>query len=201
MTRLITATRCFPFHLNILRSLIHIQRHTSTYIPLLAYLLPVITPALSPSSRPKSSTLRPLDLETHIRAPAQYHRTRIYLMSVLEEATFLLAEWLSTQSVQGSIALPEIVVPLQVVLKRALKKASGGREAAVVKGLVERVEEAVQWVEGRRRGVKFGPKMLDEVRAWERRVREELDEAPMVKYVKMQRKIREKRRKLVEKVC
>ena len=122
-------------------------------------------------------------------------------MSVLEEATFLLAEWLSTQSVQGSIALPEIVVPLQVVLKRALKKASGGREAAVVKGLVERVEEAVQWVEGRRRGVKFGPKMLDEVRAWERRVREELDEAPIVKYVKMQRKIREKRRKLVEKVC
>lgn len=120
-------------------------------------------------------------------------------MSTLEESTYLLAEWLATRSVQGSIAFPEVVVPLLVMLRRALKKASGGREAAVVKGLVERVEEGARWTEERRRTVTFGPKAMDELRLWEAKL--EWEEAPVVKYVKSQRKIREKRKKLVDKVC
>ena len=121
-------------------------------------------------------------------------------MSILEESTYLLAEWLASKNVQGSIAFPEIVVPLCVMLKRALKKASGGKEAAVVKGLVERVEEGAKWTEERRREVRFGPKMVEEVRSWESKVQDEMEDAPVVKYVKSQRKIREKRKKLVEKV-
>ncbi|KAL5520417.1 hypothetical protein ACEPAG_9641 [Sanghuangporus baumii] len=195
--RLISSSRSYPFHLHIIASLIHLSRHTKTYIPLAPYLLPIITATLSPSSRPKASTLKPLDLETHLRAPAQYVRTRVYNNVILEEAVFLLAEWAACPHVQGSIAFPELVVLLLATLRRSLKKASGAKEAGVVKGLVERVDEGAVWVSERRKGVSFGPKDVDAVRAWERDVK--IEETPLGKYVKSQRKLREKRRKLVDK--
>ncbi|TDL26990.1 Noc2-domain-containing protein [Rickenella mellea] len=195
--KLISNSRSYPFHLSLIRSLVHLQKHTRTYIPLIPYIMPIITATLSPSARPKPSTLRPLDLETNIRAPAQYIRTRVYSEGLLEEATYILAEWLGTRQVQGSIAFPEIVVPLTVTLKKGVKHASGGKEAGVVKGLLERIDEGVKWVEQRRKGVTFRPKNVQQVDEWERSVN--LEETPIGKYIKTQRKIREKRRKLVEK--
>ena len=118
---------------------------------------------------------------------------------MLEEAIYLLAEWLSTSQGQGSVAFPELIVNLTVVLKKSVKRASGGKEAAVVKGFLERLEEGSKWISERRKTVGFGPKNLDQLRAWERAI--DLEETPMGRYVKTQRKIREKRRKLVEKVC
>ncbi|KLO16607.1 Noc2-domain-containing protein [Schizopora paradoxa] len=197
--KLVPSSRSFPFHLHILRSLIHLSSHTEVYIPLPPYLLPIITASLAPTSKPKSSTLRPIDLETAIRAPGQYQRTRVFLSTVLEEAIFLLATWLAARPVQASVAFPEVVVPVLVSLRKGLKKASGGKEAAMVKGLVDRVEECARIVAEKRKGVNFGPKALHEVRAWERAL--DVEETPLGKYVKSQAKLREKRRQLVEKVC
>lgn len=110
---------------------------------------------------------------------------------------FILAEWAAAPHVQGSIAFPELVVPLLASLRRSLKKAAGGKEAGVVRGLVERLEEGSRWIGEKRKGVGFGPREIGQVRAWEREL--ELEDAPIEKYVRMQRKVREKRRKLMEK--
>lgn len=195
--KLVPSSRSYPFHLHILRSLIHLSSHTQVYIPLPPYLLPIITSSLAPTSKPKSSTLRPVDLDTAIRAAGQYQRTRVYLSTVLEEAVFLLATWLVAGHVQGSVAFPEVVVPVLAALRKSLKKSSGGKEAAVVKGLVERVEEGARVAVEKRKSVSFGPKALDQVRAWERSI--EVEETPLGKYVKSQAKMREKRKQLVEK--
>jgi nucleolar complex protein 2 len=131
----------------------------------------------------------------------------VYTEGLVEETAYLLAEWLASRPIQGSIAFPELVVPIVVVLRRAIKagKSSGsygknvsGKNIGVVKGLLERVEESSQWVEQRRNGVTFAPGMLAEVEEWESRVK--IEESPLGKYVKVQRKTREKRRLLIEKV-
>lgn len=116
---------------------------------------------------------------------------------MLEEAVFLLAEWAGAPHVQGSVAFPELVVPMLATLRRSAKRAAGAKEAGVVKGLLERVEEGATWVSERRKTVAFGPKNLDAVLAWERDVK--IEDTPLGKYVKSQRKMREKRRKLVDK--
>ncbi|KAG1768276.1 hypothetical protein EV702DRAFT_1253492 [Suillus placidus] len=51
--------------------MVYLTRHTRIYVPLTPYLLPIISSTLTASGKPKSSTLRPLDMETHIHAPAQ----------------------------------------------------------------------------------------------------------------------------------
>lgn len=203
--RLISNARSFPFHLHILRSLLHLTRHTHTYVPLASYIVPVITSTLIPSSRPKQSTLKPLDLEVNIRAPQQYIKTRIYGEELIEEASYLLAGWLSSEPVQGSVAFPEMVVGVLVMLRKSLKASktsgmAGGKEVGIVKSLVERIEESSKWLEGKRKGLAFGPGKLTEVQAWDSEIRRDVGQSPLAKYVSVAKKSRDKRRALVEKV-
>ena len=140
--------------------------------------------------------MRPLDFETTIRAPQQYTGTRVYSEGVADETVFVLAEWLNTRAVHGSIAFPELVVPLVVMLRKALKAAKSGKgsgkEAGIVKTLVERVEESSRWVDERRKSVIFAPGQMDDVARWQMDLRQKLDETPLGKYVRVQRKAREK---------
>ena len=180
----------------------HLTRHTFTYVPLAPYLLPIVTSTLSPTSKPKASTLRPLDLEIIIRAPQQYLRTRVYSEGLAEEASYLLTEYLSSPPVHGSVAFPETVVPVITTLRKSLKAARGtswkAKESGLVKNAVERIEESAKWLEQRRKEVSFAPNQPDDVQRWERGLK--LDDAPLCKYVKVQNKVRDKRRKMVEKV-
>ncbi|KAF8507692.1 Noc2-domain-containing protein [Hysterangium stoloniferum] len=197
--QLIPTPRSYPYHLQILRSLLHLSRHTTTYIPLTSHILPILQYSLSPSTSGKSSSLRPLPLDTTIRSPAPYLRTRIYAETLAEEAVFVLAEWMGTAQVQGSIAFPEICVPIKMVLRKSLKGSKGAKQAASVKMLIERMEEGAKWIEERRRGVKFAPADVDDVHGWEEDVRLKLGDTPVGKALKILRKAREKRMKLLEK--
>lgn len=78
-------------------------------------------------------------------------------------------------------------------------KSGGGKAAAGVKVLVERVEEGAKWISSRRESVTFAPGMRDQVARWESEIK--VEETPLGKWLSIQRKAREKRRKLVEKVC
>ena len=198
LRRLISHSRSYPFQLHMVRSLIHLTKHTHTYIPLLPYLLPIFTSTLT-STKSKASTLRPLDFETTLRAPQQYLHTRVYAENLAQEAAFLTAEWLSVRVVHASIAFPDLVVPIVVSLRRALKAAHGGpKVTATTKTLVERIEESARWVGQRRTGVTFAPGNTAAVGLWEADL--QLDDAPLIKYTRVLRKTREKQRKLVEKV-
>ncbi|KAF8183797.1 Noc2p family-domain-containing protein [Mycena galopus ATCC 62051] len=198
--KLIPNSRSYPFHLHVIRSLLHLTRHTHTYVPISPYLLPILTSTLAPSSRPKPSTLRPLDLEVQIRAPQQYLKTRIYSEGLIEEAAYLLAEWLASAAVHGSIAFPETVVPsIKAAKTGGASGASSAKDIGLVKGLLERIEESARWVEQKRKGVVLAPSKLGEVRQWERGLAANVEDSPLGKYIKVQRKTRERRRKLVDK--
>ncbi|KAJ3825559.1 Noc2-domain-containing protein [Lentinula raphanica] len=201
--KLISNSRSHPFHVHVIRSLLHLTRHTQVYIPIAPYILPILTSALSTSSRPKSSTLKTLDLDVHIRTPQQYLKTHVYVGGLVEEVTYLLAAWLSTKAVHGSIAFSDIVVPVLVALRKTLKtvKSSQGlsKEAASIKTLVERLEDSVRWSEQKRKEVKLSPSMISAVEGWETELKAKVDESPLGKYVKVQLKAREKQRKLIQK--
>jgi nucleolar complex protein 2 len=194
--------------MHIIRSLLHLTKHSEIYVPIAPYLVPILTSTLTPSSRPKPSTLRPLDLEVQIRTPQQYMKTRVYSEGILEEAAFLLGEWLASPAVQGSIAFPEMVVPIVTVLRKSLKTArsrsgvgaGSGKDHDHVKVLLERIEESGRLIEGRRNDVSFAPGKLGDVQQWESDSRSRIEDSPLCKYVKVIQKAREKRRKLVEKV-
>ncbi|KAJ3786436.1 Noc2-domain-containing protein [Lentinula aff. detonsa] len=200
--KLISNGRSYPFHLHVIRSLLHLTRHTQVYIPIAPYILPILTSTLSSSSRPKSSTLKTLDFDVQIRTPQQYLKTYVYVGGLVEEVTYLLSEWLSTKAVHGSIAFPEIVVPILVALRKTMKTVkshSSSKEVASIKTLVERIEDSVRWTEQKRKEVKLSPNMISAVESWETELKKKVDESPLGKYAKVQLKAREKQRKLMQK--
>jgi nucleolar complex protein 2 len=125
---------------------------------------------------------------------------------LVEEAAFLLTEWLASEPVHSSIGFPEIVVPVVVMLRRCLKASNlkprglSGKEHGVVKVMLERIEDGARWIEQMRTGVTFAPSIMGEVNEWETEVKENLDDSPLVKYLRVQRKARNKRRDLIDKV-
>lgn len=141
----------------------------------------------------------------HIRAPAQYLKTRSYAESIVDEALFVLGSW--AESCVGSIAFPETVFPVLLALRKSLKKASSGKSGKAnsklisqTKTLLERIEESVKWTTSRRDTVSFAPVHTDEIERWERDVREKVGDTPIGKYMRVLRKAREKRLALLEKV-
>ncbi|KAF8604341.1 Noc2-domain-containing protein [Ceratobasidium sp. AG-I] len=190
---LIPSTRYHPLHLHILRSLHHLSSHTNTYVPIPAHILPILTAHLSPitgKATGSSGILRPLDLASSIRAPAQYMKTHVLAESVVTEAVLLMAETVPARSV----AFPEVVVPITGTLRRALKRS--GKVVSGIKALVEHLEENAKWTSDRRAGLQFAPARWGEVGEWERGVKEE--ETPIGKWAGVLRKQREARRKLVD---
>lgn len=198
--RLIPTASYFPLRFQLIRALLRLSRATGTYIPFASALLEVLNMA-EMRKPPKTSTLKPLDFNTSIRAPKSYLRTRIYQDGVGEQVAELLSEFFVLWS--KHIAFPELSVPIVVMLKRWLKQASartGGNKNTKVNQmillLVQKVEANARWVEERRANVTYTPRNRAEVESFLKDVSWEA--TPLGAFVKMQRTLREERAAILE---
>ncbi|KKZ61562.1 hypothetical protein EMCG_00545 [[Emmonsia] crescens] len=198
--RLIPTAQYFPLRFQLTRSLLRISLTTGTYIPLAAALLEVLNSA-EMRKPPKSSTLRPLDFATSIRAPTSYLRTRIYQDGVGAEVAELLSEFFILWA--KNIAFPELSLPVIVMLKRWLKevasRTSGNKNTKVnqmIVLVVQKLEANSRWIEERRSKVTFAPRDRAEVEGFLKDV--EWETTPLGAFVKTQRKQKDERVKLVE---
>lgn len=159
--RLIPTATYFPLRFQLTRALLRISASTHTYIPLAASLYEVLNSAELRKS-PKSSTLKPLDFTTSIRAPKSYLRTRVYQDGVGEQVQELFAEFYGLWA--KNIAFPELSIAVVVMLKRWLKDANDrgkGNKNAKVNGLisllVQKVEANAKFIEEKRASIDYAP--------------------------------------------
>ena len=199
--RLIPTSTYFPLRFQLIRSLLRISQSTGTYIPLSSALLEVLS---SPEFRKpaKAATLKPLDFTSSIRAPSSYLKTRIYQDGLGEQLVELFSEFFVLWC--KSIAYPELQLPVTVMLKRWLKSASKPgssnknpkfNQALLL--LVQKSEANARWIEERRNKVQFSPKDRKEVEAFLKDV--SWEDTPLGAYVVTQRKLKDEKRKVVEK--
>ncbi|KAJ5682914.1 hypothetical protein N7462_006079 [Penicillium macrosclerotiorum] len=198
--RLIPTAQYFPLRFQMTRALLRVSRATGTYIPLASSLLEVLTSA-EMRKPPKSSTLKPLEFHTAIRAPKSYLRSRTYQDGVGEQVAELLSEFFVLWS--KHIAFPELSVPVVVALKRWLKQVSarsGGNKNAKINQmillLVQKVEANARWIEERRLNVSYTPRNRTEVDTFLKDV--DWESTPIGAFVKTQRKLREERAAVLE---
>ena len=197
--RLIPTAQYFPLRFQMTRALLRVSRATGTYIPLASSLLEVLTSA-EMRKAPKSSTLKPLDFNTAIRAPKSYLRSRTYQDGVGEQVAELLSEFFVLWS--KHIAFPELSVPVVVSLNRWLKQVSArggnknGKINQMILLLVQKVEANARWIEERRLNVTYTPRNRTEVETFLKDV--DWESTPVGAFVKTQRKLREERAKILE---
>jgi len=198
--RLIPTATYFPLRFQMMRSLLRLSRATGTYIPLAPALLEVLNSA-EMKKPPKPSTLKSLDFAINYKAQKSYLRTRIYQEGVGEQVAELLGEFFVLWST--SIALPELALPVIVMLKRWLKdasnKTSGNKNSKInslLVILVQKLEANGKWIEERRSKVEFAPNNRAGVEGFLKGF--EWEKTPLGAFVVGQRKQREEKAKLLE---
>jgi len=132
--------------------------------------------------------------------PASYLKTRVLAENTSEEAVFLFGEW--CEVMQGSVAFPEVVFPAVLTLKKVIKKASqaknkNGKVIQILKTFLERVDEGATWVTSKRDKLMFAPGDVKEIESWEGSIK--VEDSPVGKWMKVQRRAREKKRLMLEK--
>ncbi|SPO25069.1 related to excision repair protein RAD4 [Ustilago trichophora] len=184
-------SRYFPYRLHLLKSMMRIISRTGTYIPLAPLVLSVFE---SPEfqRKLKGSTSAPIDFSTTLRAPTQLVRTRPYSNQLLSEYSFLLLEFLASQS--RSIAFPELVLPLQIQLKRLSKSTTNAKFQAEAKQLLDKSHQTALWVGKQRDAIDFTPKDLDKVKDWEMDAKEN----PLEAMLRLAKKVRAKQEALIK---
>ncbi|KAH8929037.1 Noc2-domain-containing protein [Atractiella rhizophila] len=193
--KLVPTSRYHPFRLHVLHSFLRLVQRTGTFIPLAPFIISVLS---SPEiSSGKNSTLKPLPFNFIVKAPQQYSKTRVYGDGLLEEGTYFLAEYLAALS--PNVAFPELVIPILITLRKALKKTRNPKYTASIKPLVEKIEANVKVVEEKRREVEFSPSDRAELVRWKRE--EEAEKTPLGVWVKTLRKQRRRREEILEKAA
>lgn len=197
--RLIPTSTYFPLRFLLMRSLLRMSQATETYIPLSAALLEVLNSA-EMKKPAKASTQKALDFATNIRAPTAYLKTKVYQDGVGEQVVELFSEFLVLWT--KSIAFPELQLPLIVMLKRWIKVASksGGNKNAKLNQslhlLVQKAEANSKWIEERRNKVTFSPKDRVAVEGFLKDV--QWEDTPLGAFAVTQRKLRDERKKVVD---
>ncbi|PWZ01531.1 Noc2-domain-containing protein [Testicularia cyperi] len=184
-------SRYFPYRLHLLKSMLRIVVRTGTYIPLAPSILSVFESAEF-QRKLKGSTSAPLDFSTTLRAPANMVRTRPYSNQVLTEFSYLLVEFLVSQS--RSVAFPELVLPLQIQLKRLSKTTTNAKFQAEAKQILDKSHQTALWVTKQRDAIDFTPQDLQKVQDWEL----EAKENPLEAMLRLAKKVREKQEALIK---
>lgn len=191
--RLIPTPAYFPLRFLLIRSLLRISLATGVYIPLASVIFEVLSSS-EIKSKPKPTTLRPLDFATNIRAPKSYLKTRTYQDGIGEQIVELFSEYYVLYS--KSVAFPELVIPTIVQLKRFMKKSKNGKLNGALQLLVAKLDQNSKWIEEKRSHIEFAPTRRDEVDAFLKDV--DWETTPLGQYVVSQRKVREEKRKMLE---
>ncbi|KAK6437049.1 Nucleolar Complex 2 protein [Oleoguttula sp. CCFEE 5521] len=198
--RLIPTATYFPLRFALIRALLRISNATQTYVPLAAALYEVLSSA-EMRKPPKTSTLKPLDFTTSIRAPKSYLRTRVYQDGVGEQVAELLGEFSGLYA--KSIAFPELALPVVIMLKRWLKdvshRTSGNKNQKLntsISLLVQKLESNSKFIEEKRAKVEFAPNNRRGVESF--LMETEWEKSPLGAFLVGQRKGREQRAKVLE---
>ena len=101
-------------------------------------------------------------------------------------------------AISTHVGFPEMVLPVILTIKRHLKKDSAGspKVQAQLKTLVEKLEATKVWVETKRRNVSFAPRDRAEVSRFADKLN--VDTTPLGNWTRVQRKVREQKRREVE---
>ncbi|KAK9474148.1 Noc2p family-domain-containing protein [Dipodascopsis tothii] len=208
--RLIPAAQYFPLRFLLIRSLIDLSRDTGVYIPL----VPAITEILSSTTVTKvgkATSLKAFDFDHNIRASAGYLGTRVYQDGVGQQVVECLGEFFGLYA--KSVALPELVVPAVLTLKRFARrsknapkpakdpKARGKKERENYKfnkmllEAVDKLEANAKYIQEKRKGVDFTPQDTRQVNAFLKDV--PWEQTPLGQYLGVQREIREEKLRLL----
>ncbi|XP_075153007.1 nucleolar complex protein 2 [Haematobia irritans] len=166
--RLIPTAQYFPLRFHCLQSLIELAKASHTFIPVLPLILEVLR---SNTFNKKHTTvsMKPMQFTCILRLNKAQLGENGFRDEVVEQLCGLALEYLAHES--NSLAFSDLSVHTVTALKSYLKECRNANYSRKIKQLLDKIAENAKFIEQERRKITFGLKDIDQIRAWETKVR------------------------------
>ncbi|CAH0404937.1 unnamed protein product [Chilo suppressalis] len=162
--KLVPTHQYYPLRFHCLEILMNLAKESDTFIPILPFLVEVLT-SYDFNKKHKKVSMKPLDFSCILRLAKSQLMENGFKDAVIERLYALLLEY--TANVSYSIAFPDITLLAVVQIKQFLKTCSVTNYTKKMRQLLEKIEENSKFIERERSKITFALNDEKMTTAWE----------------------------------
>ncbi|XP_013182876.2 nucleolar complex protein 2 homolog isoform X2 [Amyelois transitella] len=166
--KLVPTHQYYPLRFHCVEILINLSKETNTFIPILPFLVEVLT-TYDFNKKHKKVSMKPLDFSCILRCAKSQLMENGFKDSVIERVYALLLEY--TASISHTICFPDVMLLAVIKLKQFQKTCSVANYTKKLRQLLEKMEENSKFIEIERSKVSFALSDDKMVTAWETSIR------------------------------
>ncbi|XP_046961477.1 nucleolar complex protein 2 homolog [Vanessa cardui] len=166
--KLVPTHQYYPLRFHCVEILINLSKESDTFIPVLPFLVEVLT-TYDFNKKHKKVSMKPLDFSCVLRLAKSQLAENGFKDSVIDRVYGLLLEYMANQSY--SIAFPDLSLLAIIQIKQFLKTCSVSNYTKRLRQLLEKIEENSKFIEKERAKVSFALNDEKMVAAWEARIK------------------------------
>ncbi|XP_045459158.1 nucleolar complex protein 2 homolog [Melitaea cinxia] len=166
--KLVPTHQYYPLRFHCVEILINLSKETDTFIPILPFIVEVLT-TYDFNKKNKKVSMKPLDFSCILRLAKSQLMENGFKDSVIDRVYGLLLEYMA--SISHTIAFPDISLLAVIQIKQFLKTCSVSNYTKRLRQLLEKIEENSKFIEKERAQVSFALSDEKMVAAWEARIK------------------------------
>ncbi|XP_045785504.1 nucleolar complex protein 2 homolog [Maniola jurtina] len=166
--KLVPTHQYYPLRFHCVEILINLSKDTNTFIPVLPFLVEVLT-SYDFNKKHKKVSMKPLDFSCVLRLAKSQLMENGFKDSVIDRVYGLLLEYTANES--HSIAFPDLTLLAVVQMKQFLKSCSVSNYTKKMRQLLEKIEENSKFIEKERAKISFALSEDKMVAAWQASIR------------------------------
>ncbi|XP_033724823.1 nucleolar complex protein 2 homolog [Pecten maximus] len=185
--KLLPNSRYYPLRFHCVRLMTTLSQATSTFIPVLPFLLEVFE-QIDFNKQHKNPSFKPFNFACILKLSKSQLVEKSFKDGVIDQLYELLLDQLHVH--QSSVGFPELALPAILQLKDFLKKCKIANYCKQIRQIVDKVEENSKFITNRRKSFNVNLADTKSIEAWEKKCEEA--GTPLGKYYKTWRKLRDR---------
>ncbi|KAL4712865.1 hypothetical protein ACJJTC_011935 [Scirpophaga incertulas] len=166
--RLVPTHQYYPLRFHCVELLISLSKETNTFIPILPFLVEVLT-SYDFNKKHKKISMKPIDFSCILRLAKSQLMENGFKDAVIERLYALLLEYTANES--HIISFPDITLLAVIQLKQFLKACSVINYTKKMRQLLDKIEENSKFIEKERSKISFSLNDDKMITAWECNIR------------------------------
>ncbi|KAF7379922.1 hypothetical protein HZH68_016870 [Vespula germanica] len=166
--KVIPTQQYYPLRFHCLQMLTNISKETNTFIPILPFLLEILS-SYDFNTKHKAVSMKPISLICILRMSKSQLQENGFKDSIIDAIYRLILENAAKDS--HLICFPDLYVPCIIQLKTFLKNCHVANYCKKVKQLLEKIEENSRHIESERSKEIFDLKNMTEIENWENKIK------------------------------